>query len=65
MPIAFCAAHLLFLLGIFTLGNASGKRNLAMLWLLVSALVNLNFVISVCVGGPTLQPSSWKYCLIL
>lgn len=63
--IIWYTAYLFFLVGMFTRGNTNGRRSFAMLWLLVSALVNLNLVMSVCVGGATLQPSSWKYCLIL
>ena len=65
MLVRSCGPHRLFFVGMFTLGNANGRRNFATWWLFESALVNLNFVMSVCVGGPTLQPSSWKYCLIL
>ena len=63
--IIWFAAYLFFFIGTFTLGNDSGMRSFAMLWFAVSALVNLNLVMSVCVGGLTLQPSSQKYCLIL
>lgn len=63
--IIWFAVHLFFLVGMFTLGNDSGMRSFAMLWFAASALVSLNLVMSVCVGGLTLQPSSWKYCLIL